>query len=300
MGCFRALLPCIGSFAAFLLGMLCIFAGNQRQLPQVDLLTLYTHGIGTPSTENAAPAPDFFSVYPMSYCSGFQVPDPKTNFTTTQNRLFACSDRSVLFRFNPTSAILKAVGNESGTLASDIWPSCITDDFGMLQPTNSTMVIFYIFGTTAAAVAVGVRLWSLASARALGRARSRSNDSSRRSSYPGRSDVRFEFDNPPSRVELVALLVSMIGLGIGSVIASMIATEFVTLINMSGNAYGVSATAGSTFLGLTWTAEVLQVLGTTDTAVAIFRSRAKRCWCDLDERVSLPELAEEKPLVGGD
>ncbi|PYH89611.1 hypothetical protein BO71DRAFT_104886 [Aspergillus ellipticus CBS 707.79] len=287
MGFLRALLPSIGSFFAFVLGMLCIFAGNQRQvLPQADLVTLYTHGAGGDG------APDFFSVYTMSYCTGFQNTSDSKNTTTTEDRLVDCSNWGVQFVFNPAKAILKAVGDPSGTLSPDTWPSCITDDFEALQLTNSTMVVLLMLGTAAAAVAIGIRIWSIAFARALGRRGS--------PTYPGHSGAHFEFDNPPTPPEIVAFFVSVLGLGIGSVIASVIATEFVKLINTSGNAHGVSATGGSTFLGLAWTATVLQVLGMTDIMVSAIKSRNEPCWCDLDERASLTESPEQKPLVGSD
>ncbi|OOF92700.1 hypothetical protein ASPCADRAFT_152135 [Aspergillus carbonarius ITEM 5010] len=283
MSCFRALLPIMGSCVAFLLGILCLFAGSQRQiLPQADLLTLYTGGAG------GAGAPDYFSIYTMSYCTGFQeicVSDETTNATTTTNEIIGCSDRSVLFTFNPSDAILKALGTPSGSLSPDSWPSCITDDFEALGPTNTTMVVFFIFGTTTAALAIGARIWSIACARA--------SENSRPPSYTGDPSPRFDSENPPSIVEFVIFLVSLLSFGIASVIASVITTEFVKLINTSGNAYGISATTGTSFLGMSWTAAVLQALCTTYSLIAILQYHA-RC------RMPRSESAEEKPLVGCD
>ncbi|PWY91488.1 hypothetical protein BO94DRAFT_618297 [Aspergillus sclerotioniger CBS 115572] len=292
MSCFRALLPIVGSCVAFLLGILCLFAGSQRQiLPQADLLTLYTGGAG------GAGAPDYFSVYTMSYCTGFQetvVSDETTNSTTTTNEIIGCSDRSVLFTFNPSDAILKALGTPSGSLSPDSWPSCITDDFEALGPTNTTMVVFFIFGTATAALAIGARIWSIACARA--------SENSRPPSYTGDPSPRFDSESPPSLVEFVIFLhpsdisilqVSLLSFGIASVIASVITTEFVKLINKSGNDYGVSATTGTSFLGMSWTAAVLQALCTTYILIEILRYHA-RC------RMPRSESAEEKPLVGCD
>ncbi|RAL02164.1 uncharacterized protein BO80DRAFT_424083 [Aspergillus ibericus CBS 121593] len=281
MSCIRAVLPIMGSCVAFLLGILCLFAGSQRQLlPQASLLTLYTGGAG------GAGAPDYFSVYTMSYCTGFQelcVSDETTNATTIKNEIIGCSDRSVLFTFNPSEAILNALGTPSGTLSPDEWPSCITDDFEALGPTNTTMVVFFIFGTTTAALAIGARIWSIACTRA----------SSRPPSYTGDPSPRFDSETPPSRVEFLIFLVSLFSFGVASVIASVITTEFVKLINTSGNGHGVSATTSTSFLGMAWTAAVLQALCTVYILIDIIRYRA-RC------RMPPSELPEQKPLVGCD
>ncbi|PYI08039.1 hypothetical protein BO78DRAFT_365447 [Aspergillus sclerotiicarbonarius CBS 121057] len=295
MSCVRAVLPIMGSCIAFLLGILCLFAGSQRQLlPQASLLTLYTGGAGGPG------APDYFSVYTMSYCTGFQetcVSDETTNATTTKNEIVGCSDRNVLFTFNPSDAILKAMGTPSGSLSPDSWPTCITDDFEAMGPTNTTMVVFFIFGTTSAALAIAARIWSIACARASG--------NSRPPSYTGDPSPRFDFETPPSLVEFLIFLVisirltylslqlSLLSFGLASIIASVITTEFVKLINTSGNEYGVSATTGTSFLGMAWTAAVLQGLCTLYSLVDIFRYRA-RC------RMPTSESAEQKPLVGSD
>lgn len=93
--------------------------------------------------------------------------------------------------------------------------------------------------------------------------------------------------------------VSLLSFAIASIIASVITTEFVKLINKSGNGYGVSATTGTSFMGMVWTAAVLQALTTANSLAAILRYRAQHCRCDWDEQAP-PESAEQKPLVGAD
>ncbi|TPR06772.1 hypothetical protein CAN33_0024245 [Aspergillus niger] len=197
----------------------------------------------------------------------------------------------VLFTFNPGEAITKALGTPSGSLSPDSWPSWITDDFEALAPTNTTMVLLLILGTATSAIAIGIRIWTVVCARA--------SESSRPPMYPGSSASSFDFDIPPSSIEFFAFLVSLLSFAIASIIASVITTEFVKLINKSGNGYGVSATTGTSFMGMVWTAAVLQALTTANSLAAILRYRAQHCRCDWDEQAP-PESAEQKPLVGAD
>ncbi|BCS11023.1 hypothetical protein AKAW_09706 [Aspergillus luchuensis IFO 4308] len=289
MGCLQIFLPGIGSCVAFLLGILSLFAGSQRQfLPQADLLTLHTGGAGGQG------APDYFSIYTMSYCTGYQetyISDETTNATSTKNEIVDCSDRTVLFTFNPGEAIIKAMGTPSGSLSPDSWPSWITDDFEALAPTNTAMVLLMILGTTASAISIGIRIWTVVCARA--------SENSRPPMYPGRPASSFDLDIPPSSIEFLAYLASLLTFAIASIIASVITTEFVKLINKSGSGCGVSATTGTSFMGMVWTAAVLQALTTANSLVAILRYRAQHCRCDWDESAS-SESVEQKPLVGGE
>ncbi|RAH75428.1 uncharacterized protein BO66DRAFT_8276 [Aspergillus aculeatinus CBS 121060] len=288
MSSLRSLLPVIGSFTSFLLGVLCLFSGSQRQfLPQGNLMTLYTSGAGGDG------APDFFTIYPMSYCVGYQetcVIDEKSNTTTIQDRITECSDRSVLFEFNPGDAIQQALGNPPTGLQPGSWPSCITDDFHALKPTNTTMVLFLIFGTVAAIVAIALRIWTIASARA-----SRPDYASQPPRYPGTGT---ELETPLTSVEFYAFLTSVFSFGIAATIASVIAKEFVDLISETGSEKGISAVGGNTFQGMIWTAVVLQLLGTLHDYIAIVTYRRA-----LSEEYGSPsspqgeQCSEQKRLV---
>ncbi|RAL08013.1 uncharacterized protein BO97DRAFT_355029 [Aspergillus homomorphus CBS 101889] len=290
MSSLRSLLPVTGSFIAFILGILCLFSGSQRQfLPQGNLLTLYTSGAGGDG------APDFFMVYPMSYCVGYQetcVTDAKTNSTTIQDRITECSDRSVVFAFNPGEAIQKALGNPPTGLEPGSWPACITNDFQALKPTNTTMVLFLIFGTIAAIVAIAIRIWTIASARA-----TRPDCASQPPRYPG---TETELELPPVSVGFYAILVAQISVfsfGVAATIASVIAKEFVDLISESGSEKGISAAGGNTFQGMVWTAVVLQFLGTLHDYIAIVTyRRALRAEYD-PPAPPQGECAEQKRLV---
>ena len=93
---------------------------------------------------------------------------------------------------------------------------------------------------------------------------------------------------------------SMVSLGIASIIANIIATQFVSLINNSGEGPGITADHGKAFLALSWTAMGFQTLGTTASLISILVYRAKHCRCDWDEgSAASPDMGEHKPLVEG-
>lgn len=84
-------------------------------------------------------------------------------------------------------------------------------------------------------------------------------------------------------------------LTIGSIIATLISTQFVDLITKSG-APDFSAGSGSAFLGMAWTAVAIQALLTTDVLVALMRWKARHCRCDYNELPTTQE-PESKRLV---
>lgn len=77
----------------------------------------------------------------------------------------------------------------------------------------------------------------------------------------------------------------------------MISTQFVGLISKSG-ASKFSAAPGSSFLGMAWSAVVIQALLTAEAFISLLRYRAIHCRCDWEELPSAP-APESKRLVSG-
>ncbi|KAI9036529.1 SUR7/PalI family protein [Aspergillus affinis] len=267
------LLPSVTSFITFILGMLLIFAGTQRKfLPQADLLTL-----NLPDTDLPDGVPDFFKVYLLSYCQGTneECVTEDTNTTSIVTKLIDCSDRDLLFTFNPGDAIASALGlGPDDPLPSGLdWPGWIDDDFDTLGTTGQAMSVLYVIGTTGAGVSIAVSLWTMWSASPL---------------------------SPPSTIQFLVLLTSMMSLGIATIIANVISAQFVSLIDKSGQDEGISADHGEAFLALSWAAMGFQTLGTVASLISILVYRAKHCRCDWDEgSPASPDLGEHKPLVEG-
>ncbi|KNG82396.1 hypothetical protein ANOM_009644 [Aspergillus nomiae NRRL 13137] len=213
------ILPTLTAFIAFILGMLCLFAGTKTNLLlDTDVFTIYTTSIS-----NDTGMRDFYSIYVMSYCEGF---------LHAENRnLTGCSTPSLLFAFNATEALTKDAGNTT-SLSSLGWPSSITDDLRTFGATSQSMGVFYCIGIGLAGLAVLERLW-------------------------------FVIAKGPRQtvVEASSLMLSFTMLSIPSIIATVIALQFVNLINRHGEESGVTARYGHQFLGMTWAAAGLLLVG---------------------------------------
>ncbi|KAL2012644.1 hypothetical protein VTN00DRAFT_169 [Thermoascus crustaceus] len=245
--------PTVCAFVAFILSILCLFAGSQKNLIEgADILTLNTSMLGRmqefdTSVEVAISniasdgIRDFYSVHVMAYCEGYfepsaaislQNPIPKRNVT-------GCSNRTALFNFHPSEALSRDL--KPGANLSDLnWPNAIDDDFKVLDVTNKTMAVLYIIGTAATGVAVLAGGWLIFSG--------------------GRLEAI---------AEVVFTIIGFIALGISSAIATVVAFKFVDLVNRHGKDIGVSATRGSQFLGMTWAAVALLSIGTIASVIMV-------------------------------
>lgn len=157
-------------------------------------------------------APDFFNVYMMGYCFGFEkecVVDDALNSTTLQSSITACSDPNLLFRFEPGQAIIKAT-DESGFAPEAGWPSYLNDDFIALAPTSQAMTILYLLGTCAVGLSVALRLSTV---RYIWQPREPIGLTNAVEPPPGYSDYpkpRLQADLPPSTIQLTSFIVSLI------------------------------------------------------------------------------------------
>ena len=144
----------------------------------------------------------------MSYCVGNrrQYIDGSTNDTFTRTDLRDCSDRSVLFHFNPFQAIEEALGTSVGPE----WPGWSTalsdDDFNELTTASRTMTMFFILGTALVIVSMGIRIVAHHFRRRFARYRIPDN---RAMPLPGHPDysIRGNLNTPPSYLELATLVV---------------------------------------------------------------------------------------------
>ncbi|KAJ5171372.1 Actin cortical patch SUR7/pH-response regulator PalI [Penicillium coprophilum] len=226
----RGLFQTVAVFIAFILSILCLFAGTQRNLlNNVDILTLYT-----PADLTGSGANDFYSIHIMSYCQGtLGTTDP--NGGVTRN-LTECSNRTVLSSFDPTKAWPKEItGQELG------WPRVISDDFHALRLTSRVMAVLYCMGVGAMGATILVRVWTTLAPR------------------PGQGPCEFWL-----------FMVGSLSISIASIIATVIAFEFVALINAHGKGWNVSAHYGEKFLGMTWAAVGLLLAGSIACFANVF------------------------------
>ncbi|KAE8151279.1 SUR7/PalI family-domain-containing protein [Aspergillus avenaceus] len=179
--------------------------------------------IYTPTLGNDTAMRDFYSVYVMSYCEGF--------LDGRNKNLTGCSHRSVLFSFNPAVALAKDTDNTT-TLDGVGWPSAVTDDLRAFSATSRSMGVFYCIGVGLAGLVVMERLW-------------------------------FVFAKGPRQtvVEASSIMIGFTILSIPSIITTVIALQFVGLINRHGEDSDVRAEYGQQFLGMTWAAVGLLMVG---------------------------------------
>ncbi|KAJ5787551.1 Actin cortical patch SUR7/pH-response regulator PalI [Penicillium paradoxum] len=227
----RGLFPAITVLVAFILTILCLFAGTRTDfLGDADILTLYT-----PEGSTDSVAHDFYSVHVMSYCQGTLG---AANLTTgVTHNVTKCSNRTILFSFDPTQAWPKEITDGAGLE----WPRVISDDFHAFRVTSQSMAILYCIGVGAMGAVLLVRAWTILA--------------------PQAAQGLFEFG---------FLMLGTLSTSIASIIATVLAFEFVALINAHGKGSNVSAQYGEKFLGMTWAATGLLLVGSVACFVNVF------------------------------
>ncbi|PWY73650.1 hypothetical protein BO70DRAFT_297197 [Aspergillus heteromorphus CBS 117.55] len=244
--------PTITAFIAFILTLLCLFAGTQKAvIPGANIMTVLTSN----SSENTGIC-DFYSIYVMSYCEG--------DLISGDRRITNCSSSSIFFSFDPSTVLLEESGNTT-SLSNLGWPDAISDDFDAFSMTTRSMGVFYSIGAGVAGLAMLAR---------------------------GYLEAR---RGPRQTVlELSALLIGFTMLGISSIIATVIAFQFVNLVNSHGEDSGVKAEYGSQFLGMTWAAAGMFLMGSVTSLMMVLFDRGRS---EEDGPADDPPEEEAKSLV---
>ncbi|KAJ6012103.1 hypothetical protein N7499_012927 [Penicillium canescens] len=252
----KGLFPTVTAFIAFIITILCLFAGTQKNfLNGADLLTLYTPSsqTKTQTTTQTNVAHDFYSIHIMSYCQGeLGTTDPSAGVT---RNVTTCSSRTILFAFDPTQAWPKEV-----THGAELdWPRVIADDFHAFRMTSRAMAVLYCMGVGAIGAVLIGRVFE--------------------TFMPWGGQGLFEF---------WFLILGTFSISIASVIATVIAFDFVSLINAHGEGSNVSAHYGDKFLGMTWASAGLLLAGSVASFVNVFIRAAR----------AVPAPAVEKDIEG--
>ncbi|KAK9847747.1 hypothetical protein MYU51_018243 [Penicillium brevicompactum] len=226
----RALFPTVTVFISFIITILCLFAGTQKNfLENVDLLTLYT-----PEGSTDSSAHDFYSVHIMSYCQGtLGASDPSAGVT---RNVTDCSHRKILFSFDPTQEWPEV--SHGPELE---WPRVISDDFHAFRMTTRSMAVLYCIGVGAMGAALLVKVWTAIAPRA-----------------------------GQGKIECGFIMLGSLSVSVASIIATVIAFEFVALINAHGKGSNVSAKYGEKLLGMTWAAVGLLLVSSVACFVNVF------------------------------
>ncbi|KAK2759433.1 hypothetical protein FQN54_002911 [Arachnomyces sp. PD_36] len=260
--------PFLLVLVAFILSMLCLFAGsNPSFLQSVDVMTLNVSMIGeTPvfdtsdgdggffdDLENDVQDTindkaddvadyitdeigihDFYSVHLMTYCEGFYEPNGlvQPDGSSPSENVTGCSNRTTMFHFNPKK-VLQSELKDGVTLDDLKWPDDINDGIIVLEAASKTMFVFYVAGIAITGLALITTFAAIF--------------------MNGRITILLGFS-------LSAF--AFILLGIASAIATVISVKTVEAVNKYGDDIGVSATRGQKFLGMTWAAVAAMLIAT--------------------------------------
>lgn len=207
----------------------------------------------------------------MSYCHGtLETVEPGS--TGSARNVTECSNRKLLFAFDPTEEWKEGVSHGPNLE----WPRVISDDFHAFRMTTRSMAVMYMIGVGAIGSALVARVVSLIAPRAqqglfefgflvvsrisyfLAHCRS----------FPsaGKNKQGNQISNPLTSVDQLGAL----SLSIASIVATVIAFEFVDLINAHGDGSNVSAKYGDKFLGMTWAAAGLLLVGSISSFINVF------------------------------
>jgi hypothetical protein len=182
---FSSIFTLLCAIAAFVLSILCLFAGTTRSfLQSADVLTLNVSRIGQGEAFNTSDGDggifdtfvndlqgdlndlindaadevadalnltDFYSVHLMNYCKGFYEPNA-TQQGASENITF-CSKKEALFHFNPTKIVNDSLP-EQISLDQIQWPQEIEDATNAIRVAAIAMFVFYVIGIAFAGLAI--------------------------------------------------------------------------------------------------------------------------------------------------
>lgn len=90
---------------------------------------------------------------------------------------------------------------------------------------------------------------------------------------------------------------SAFSLIIASIIATIIFTQFVALLNQSERP-SISAGFNNSFLGTAWSAVIIQTIITIELIIAMMRYRARHCRCDWKRLPTVPTSEQKRAFFG--
>ncbi|KAL8988891.1 MAG: hypothetical protein Q9177_002101 [Variospora cf. flavescens] len=252
-----AIFPLLCTLIAFILSLLCIFAGSKTgYIQHADILTLNTSMLGRLKIDTSESSPsflkslkndikgevndfiedvarefgihDFYSAHLLDYCEGYFTPGAIANATIDpEKNVTRCSNHTAMFHFDPSSVIQKEL--KPGISLADLrWPSAIKDAVRAVKIASNVMFVLYCVGVAATGLAL-----------------------------IGAFPAVFSGGHMAALANHLLSLLATLTLGIASAIVSVIMSKIVNEVNKYGNDVGISATKGTTFLGMTWAATAL-------------------------------------------
>lgn len=191
----QAILPVLVTLVAFILSLLCIFAGDKSgYMEQANLYTLNTSMLGQATFNTSKSSSglinsiqatiqkdlnkaisdiakrldihDFYSAHVLDFCEGFYTPTPVANLTVNPNKnVTKCSNSTAMFHFDPAQIIQDEL-KPGINLTTLKWPSAIQDAVRTVQLASQVMFVLYCMGAAAVGLAmIGAMISVFASGR---------------------------------------------------------------------------------------------------------------------------------------
>lgn len=101
---------------------------------------------------------DFYSIYVMSYCTGY------LGYNGLGVNMTSCPGHDVLFSFEPEET-LRGDSRNRTSLPEMGWPDAIDDDFQAFQIPKRSLGVFYCVGAGVTAIAILIRFGLLIARR---------------------------------------------------------------------------------------------------------------------------------------
>ncbi|KAI9736365.1 MAG: hypothetical protein M1834_001252 [Cirrosporium novae-zelandiae] len=273
-----AIFPLLCAVAAFILSMLCLFAGSKRNfIENGDLLTLNVSMLGHVSSNSSNSSSDgllssitsaigdaitdeindvvdditaelgihdFYSAHLLDYCEGYF--EPNATVKDSHKNVTKCSNTTAFYHFDPSDILSSEL--TSGINLTDLdWPDDIDDKIQDVKTASKALFVLYCIGIAAAGISV---LASIAAVIIDGRL------------------IAF--------VNFILALIAFLGLGIASAIVTVVVVKVVDAVNKYGDDISISATKGNKFLGMTWAATALMLIAAMGWVLDCCAGRKKR------------------------
>lgn len=178
-----AILPILLTLVAFIVSLLCVFAGNKPgYLENANLLTVNTSMLGQTFFNASSSSShfwskidssikgdlnkaigdiakdlnlhDFYSAHVLDYCEGFYTPGPVANLTATPSKnVTHCSNQTGLFHFDP-GAIIQSELKPGINLTDLQWPQTVQSAVRAAELGSKVMFVLYCMGIGAVGLAL--------------------------------------------------------------------------------------------------------------------------------------------------
>ncbi|KAL1302492.1 hypothetical protein AAFC00_002882 [Neodothiora populina] len=285
-----AVVPLVLSIAAFILSMLCLFAGSKQGfMEDYAIVTLNTSQIGrnvfndSESTSSGNPVTnwihnitnsieselnddigtfardlglhDWYSAHILDYCEGYFTPAAVPNATVTKSdidkNITHCSNRTAFFHFDPSKTLQTELDNSGvGINLTSLDWPDAIND-GIKTARVAQKAVFILY-CLAAGLLLICALAALVGIFLTGRL--------------------------TACVNMLLCTLAFFAILIASALATTVAVKVANVVNQHGKDIGVSASKGGRFMALTWVATVLALLDCAVWAVECCVGRRRKTY----------------------